>query len=83
MATKGKSRRKSSSASVSRTLDARPDTLDFRDKMYVPTLVEVPTRIDLQHTSPSAFRYWTRGARARAPVSGWLRSPTICSQRER
>ena len=30
-----------------RTLDARPDTLDFRDKMYVPTLVEVPTRIDL------------------------------------
>ena len=32
----------------SRVLDARPDTLDFRDKMYVPTLVEVPTRIDLQ-----------------------------------
>ncbi len=24
-----------------------PDTLDFRDKMYVPTLVEVPTMIDL------------------------------------
>ena len=47
MATKGKSRRKSSSKSVSRTLDARPDTLDFRDRMYVPTLVEVPTRIDL------------------------------------
>ena len=31
-----------------RTLDARPDTLDFRDKMYVPTLVEVPTQIPLQ-----------------------------------
>jgi hypothetical protein len=31
----------------SRTLDARRDTLDFRDKMYVPTLVEVPMRIDL------------------------------------
>src|SRR6266481_5100096 len=26
-----------------RTLDARPDTLDFRDRMYEPTLVEVPT----------------------------------------
>jgi hypothetical protein len=31
-----------------RVLDARPDTLDFRDKMYEPTLVEVPTRIDLK-----------------------------------
>ena len=30
-----------------RTLNVRPDTLDFRDKMYVPTLVEVPTRITL------------------------------------
>lgn len=29
------------------TLDARPDTIDFRDKMYVPTLYEVPTRIAL------------------------------------
>ena len=29
-------------------LDAHPDTLDFRDKMYVPTLVEVPTRIPLE-----------------------------------
>jgi len=28
-------------------LDAHPDTVDFRDKMYVPTLVEVPTRITL------------------------------------
>ncbi|QDT40766.1 Papain family cysteine protease [Gimesia alba] len=26
-----------------RTLDARPDTLDFRDRMFVPTLTEVPT----------------------------------------
>src|SRR6478736_1945124 len=32
---------------VARTLDARPDTLDFRDLMYAPTLVEVPTRRDL------------------------------------
>ena len=30
-----------------RTFDARPDTLDFRDRMFEPTLVEVPSRIDL------------------------------------
>jgi hypothetical protein len=29
-------------------LDARRDTIDFRDRMYVATLVEVPTRIDLE-----------------------------------
>ncbi|HEY9707425.1 MAG TPA: hypothetical protein V6D48_04395, partial [Oculatellaceae cyanobacterium] len=28
-------------------LDARPDTIDFRDKIYEPTLVEVPAKIDL------------------------------------
>jgi Papain family cysteine protease len=32
---------------VERTFDARPDTLDFRDRMFVPTLVEVPVRISL------------------------------------
>jgi hypothetical protein len=30
-----------------RVLNARPDTLDFRDKMYVATLYEVPAKIDL------------------------------------
>lgn len=30
-----------------RALDARPDTLDFRDLMYTPTLVEVPTHVSL------------------------------------
>lgn len=34
-------------AGPERVLDARPDTLDFRDLMYVPTLVEVPTHIPL------------------------------------
>lgn len=29
-------------------LDARPDTLDFRDLMFRPTLVEVPTRLPLR-----------------------------------
>lgn len=42
MAMKKKSARK-----IKRTYDARPDTLDFRDKMYVPTLVEVPTHVSL------------------------------------
>lgn len=28
-------------------LNAHPDTVDFRDKMYVPTLVEVPVRVPL------------------------------------
>jgi papain like protease/alpha/beta hydrolase family protein DUF900 len=31
-----------------RPVTAIPDSLDFRDKMYVPTLVEVPLRIDLE-----------------------------------
>ena len=34
-----------------RKLDARPDTLDFRDLMYVPTLVEVPTHVPLDEYS--------------------------------
>ncbi len=31
----------------SAVFDARRDTIDFRDQMYTPTLVEVPPRIDL------------------------------------
>src|SRR5258705_6698829 len=31
-----------------RTLDARPDTPDFRDKLYQATLVEVPPLIPLE-----------------------------------
>src|SRR3972149_6695985 len=31
-----------------RKFDVRPDTVDFHDKMYVPTLVEVPIRIPLE-----------------------------------
>lgn len=30
-----------------RVFNARPDTLDFRDRMYMPTLIEVPTHIPL------------------------------------
>lgn len=32
---------------VERTYNARPDTLDFRDKIYVPNLYEVPIKITL------------------------------------
>ena len=34
--------------SATRTFDVRPDTIDFRDKMYIPTLYEVPVQIDLE-----------------------------------
>ena len=33
---------------VTRTLDARRDTLDFRDRMYVPTLIEVPALVPVE-----------------------------------
>lgn len=33
---------------VRRTFDARPDTLDFRDRMFVPTLIEVPSIVELE-----------------------------------
>ena len=34
-------------AATDRTLDARRDTMDFRDTMFVPTLVEVPPHVPL------------------------------------
>lgn len=39
--------RSKTAAGPKRVLDARPDTLDFRDLMYIPTLVEVPTHVPL------------------------------------
>lgn len=38
---------KATGSGVPRVLNARPDGIDFRDQMYVPTLVEVPLRRDL------------------------------------
>lgn len=41
-------KKKTSDASpASRLLDARPDTADFRDRMFEPTLVDVPTTMPL------------------------------------
>ncbi|MDP3749696.1 MAG: C1 family peptidase [Phenylobacterium sp.] len=37
----------STTTSPARVLDAMPDTLDFRDRMYIPTLVEVAPASDL------------------------------------
>lgn len=36
------------SSPVKRILDARRDTLDFRDQMFIPTLIEVPVGIPLK-----------------------------------
>ena len=48
MATTTRKRRSATQRRKRRTLDARRDTLDFRDRMYVPTLVEVPMHVDLE-----------------------------------
>jgi hypothetical protein len=49
---------------VERKLNVRPDTLDFRDRMFEATLIEVPTHIPL-----AAWR------KLRVP---WPRWPTTC-----
>jgi hypothetical protein len=33
---------------TNRKFDARPDSMDFRDRMYEPTLIEVPTSMELE-----------------------------------
>lgn len=39
-----KARPTAAAAGKRRMLNTRPDSIDFRDKMYIPTLVEVPTQ---------------------------------------
>ena len=39
---------RSSAGQPARTFDALPDTLDFRDRIYTPTLVEVPSTLSLE-----------------------------------
>lgn len=46
-------KRTTTNTAAGRTFDAIPDTLDFRDRMFEPTLIEVPTQIDLLH-----YRQW-------------------------
>ena len=45
-----------------RTLDARPDTLDFRDRMFEPTLIEVPVRRPLQEYRKAAVPILDQGS---------------------
>ena len=40
--------KKTKGTAVSRTYDARRDTLDFRDRMFEPTLIEVPVERPLR-----------------------------------
>jgi hypothetical protein len=47
MPTPAQTAKKNSSRKRKRTLDARADTLDFRDRMFEPSLIEVPTEISL------------------------------------
>ena len=47
-----------------RLLDARPDTADFRDRMFEPTLVDVPTHVPLA-TIPRAEGAGARPGRRR------------------
>lgn len=42
-----KKKSKSKRRTVTRKFDARPDTADFRDRIFVPTLVEVPIELPL------------------------------------
>jgi hypothetical protein len=46
--TEGKRAAKKKSTLKGRILNARPDTLDFRDRMYEPALIEVPTKRPLE-----------------------------------
>ena len=48
MATTKKKATDATAAKSPRLLDARPDTADFRDRMFEPTLVDVPTHVPLE-----------------------------------
>src|SRR5262245_12947556 len=49
------------SKKIQAILDARPDTLDFRDKMYVPSLIEVPTHISLDEYKKKKLQVLDQG----------------------
>src|SRR4029453_9619774 len=48
-------------AGVPRRLDARPDTLDFRDRMFEATLIEVPTERPLANYLKAAVPILDQG----------------------
>ena len=64
---------------VTRTFDAMPDTLDFRDVMYVPTLMEVAPVSDIGGFRSLRFQCLTKDLRERARASASQPSQTTCS----
>jgi hypothetical protein len=54
--------KQSTEKSPIRILDARPDSLDFRDLMYIPTLVEVPSQILLSDYQKHGLPVLDQGA---------------------
>lgn len=45
-----------------RTFDVLPDPADFRDRLYVPTLIEVPPRIDLEQYKVAKVPVFNQGS---------------------
>ncbi|WP_219061851.1 C1 family peptidase [Pseudomonas sp. UMAB-08] len=52
---------RTSGAAQARVLNVRPDGLDFRDSMYIPTLVEVPIRRELSDYQKAAVPILDQG----------------------
>ena len=67
--------------SIGRTLDARPDRLDLRDREFTPNVVSLPQQWPDDTTSAACCRAtakpdWcsTRARKARVPDSAWRAS---------
>ena len=68
---------------VERKLNVRRDTLDFRDRMFEATLIEVPTHIPLSAWRKLRVPVLDQGRKAPAPALAWPPSPTICCSRRK
>ena len=66
---KKRTTRAAASRARKRVFDVRRDTLDFRDKMYVPTLIEVPTERELNAIASIAFPSSIKATKAPAPAT--------------
>ena len=58
---------------VERILNVRPDTLDFRDKMYEATLFEVPIAIKITEYKKYKIPILDQGTTRRIPVTSPIR----------
>lgn len=66
----------SSNGAQPRTLDARPDTIDFRDQMYIATLTEVPVEVRLTDYKKAAVPILDQGAEGACAGFGLA---TVCN----